>query len=343
MNNLVCKAASPDNKFELQAIVDLLKAVYGESFPLPGVYDPQFWHQHIGHRFTSILVYRGRQLVGHLAAQREGADGRMIQILYPLCHPDYREESEQILGAAWALLEKQCLRQQWHGIYFFSFAHTPEMVAFGERTLRVRRTALCPAYFPSSNLKNQGARKSGSRSPAASRTHQATERTDIIIGQRFFAPEQEKMHSIFVNEQHHDLVSKLYHSIGLPRDIKTSASREKLSSYPLPADRSAIETRYFSQSGIMHAYVEPSLLTSDSELATHFQRPHSISTFVFVKAYDPRALETAQWLENHGYEFSGILPHIHDRESLLFSHTTSESSFRAEDAETLLLSEFSLL
>jgi hypothetical protein len=230
------------------------------------------------------------------------------------------------------MFERQALRQNWHGIYFFAFAHVPEMVHFGERILKVRPVALCPAYFPASNL-----RVLGTRPQNTTRERLATERTDIIIGQRFFAPAQEKSRSIFVNDRHSSLVKKLYQAVKLPREIRTSVTREKFASYPLPADRSAIETRYFAKSGIMHAYVEPSLISSDSELSTHLVNTHAESTFIFVKAYDPRAPETAEWLERHGYEFSGILPYIHDRESLLFSHSKTESAFRAEDAESLLL------
>lgn len=332
MDTLYCKAASPDNKFEMQSIVELFEAVYGDTFPLSSVYNMQYWQQHIGKRFTSILVYQGRKLVGHLAAQPEGSDGKMVQILFPLCHPSLRDDCDQILETAWAMFEKQACRQQWQGIYYFAIAHAPEMVQFGERVLKVKSIAFCPAYFPALGVAQSRANNS-----------LLSERADIIVGQRFFTPEHEKQRSIYVGKDHVDLVSKLYRAINLPRDIKTAANRDKLSSYPLPADRSAIETRFYAKSGILHAYIEPSLLTSESELAKDFLRPHSDSTFIFVKAYDPRALEVAEWLEANEYEFSGILPFVHDRESLLFSHTNSESIFRAEDTESLLLSGFSTL
>lgn len=327
MTTFSYRAASPDNAFDIQAIIELFTAVYGETYPLPNVYDPLFWRQHIGTRFTSTLIYDGRKLVGHLAAQPEGIDGKMIQVLFPLCHPDVSRHLDAVLSLAWNVFEQQAKKQQWHGIYYFAFADVPEMVRFGEQILRVKSVAVCPAYFPAWK--------------SSPRDKNSRVRSDIIIGQRFFKPEHEKQRSIYISSEHSELVSRLYEALKLPREIRTSVRKEKLASYPLPADRTAIETRYFAKSGIMHVYIEPSLVVSESELAAHFINPHSESTFAFVKGYDPRALEVSSWLESHGFEFSGVLPFIHDRESLLFSHTSAENSVSQIDAETVLLAGFS--
>ncbi len=327
MSTFSYRAASPDNAFDIQSIIELFSAVYDDGYPLPNVYDPLFWRQHIGTRFTSILVYQGRKLVGHLAAQPEGKDGKMIQVLFPLCHPDAARDMDAILNLAWSVFEQQARKQNWHGVYYFAFADVPEMVRFGEQILRVKSVAVCPAYFPAWK--------------SAARGRNSRVRTDIIIGQRFFNPDREKQRSIYISDEHSELVTRLYSALKLPREIRTAVRKDKLATYPLPADRTAIETRYFAKSGIMHAYVEPSLVVNESELASHFTSPHSESTFAFVKAYDPRALEVAAWFEGNGFEFSGVLPFIHDRESLLFSHTSAENSASQIDAETVLMAGFS--
>jgi hypothetical protein len=323
-NQFSCRAASPDNSFDIQGIIQLFKAVYGETFPIRSVYDQQYWRQHIGARFTSILVFRGKRLVGHLAAQPEGSDGKMVQIMYPLCDPEALNHLDQISETAWNIFQTTAKRQAWQGIYFFALSHAPEMIRFAEVILGAKPIAICPAYFPPINIGGSSSKSS--------------ERANIIISQKIFNPESDKQRSIYVTKEHADLTRKLYHGLRLPRDIRSEAKKDKLASYPLPADRVAIESRYFAHSGIMHAYIEPSLLVNDSELSATLLSPHAESTFVFVKAYDPRALEVSKWLEASGYDFSGVLPFIHDRESLLFSKTSSESILELFDAESVLLS-----
>jgi hypothetical protein len=327
--NLTCRAASPDNDREIRDIIALFRAVHGDNYPFSGVYKSAYWKQHIGSRFVSIVLYQDEQLLGHIALQAEGADRRMIQVIFPLSAPDAVLSGDLINQRLWQQAEKLAQDQQWRGFYFSALTHIPELIPYGEQILKATPIALCPGYFAPSVTA-----KKNSTNIKLSSTQLST---DILISQRLFNPAAHKTQSIYISTERKELLEKLYQSLGLTREIRSKVSKEQLQSFPLAADRLAIETRLYPNAGVLHAYIEPSLLRSQQELRSLVDASHRANIFVFVKGYDPRALDSEEWLIENGFEFAGVLPFIHNRESLLFTKPRDNHSTHHMHAESVLM------
>ena len=335
--DFICKAASPDNDREVRDIIALFRAVHGDNYQFSGVYKQAYWRQHIGSRFISVVLYQDQQLVGHLAFQPEGRDKRMIQVLFPLCIRGSETQSELINQRLWQQVEKLAQLQQWRGFYFSALTHIPELVPYGENILKATPVALCPGYFAPTVTNKKGTNKKGTQARDESAKDLST---DILISQRLFNPASHKAQSIYISSERSELVGKLYRSLGLTRELRSEVSKEQLRSFPLTADRVGLETRLYPNAGVLHAYIEPSLLRSQQELRPLIDISSRANTFVFVKGYDPRALESEEWLTENGFEFAGVLPFIHDRESLLFTKPREDNSALHLHAESVLMHGF---
>jgi hypothetical protein len=331
-NNLTCKAASPDNDREVRDIIALFRDVHGDNYPFAGVYKAPYWRQHIGSRFVSIVLYQDDQLVGHLALQPEGSDRRMIQVLFPLCVRNSEDKKDAINQILWQQAEKLAQLQQWRGFYFSALTHIPALIPYGEHILKATPVALCPGYFAPAIL----SKKSNQNKKDAT----ASLSTDILISQRLFNHSSHKAQSVYISSERSELVEKLYRSLGLTRELRSEVSKEQLKSFPLTADRLAIETRLYPNAGVLHAYIEPSLLRSQQEMRSLLDISRRANTFVFVKGCDPRALESEEWLSENGFEFAGVLPFIHDRESLLCTTPRDDNSMKHLHAESVLMHGF---
>lgn len=307
------KAASPDNHRETEQLVALFRKVYGNTFPIASVYDVQFWRTHISSRFRSLLVVDDRGDVrAHLAVQPDPYDPAVVQIVFPLCDPGLAGMIDQVGRELWNTVEVQADRQQWKALSFPVFPHIEPMMRFAEQVAETLPVAFCTGYFPATKLRMRGTYLS--RSERRSSEHS---RHDLIIMFKMFGKTAHERRKVFVPAQYEPMVTSLYSSLGLERLLQTRVAPHATSHAALFADRPAIDTHYFSRTQVVHAFLEPALITDLSNIEARYAALATASILSFIPAEDSGALAVIGAHEAMGFEFSGVFPLFRGRDSVL--------------------------
>ena len=307
------KALNPDDDSEVSQVVELFRRSHGESFPLAPVYDRKFWKIHAGVRFTSLVAMHERQMVAHLAIRPDRDDPSHVQIYLPLCDLELISLSQQIHGEMLSIIERQGQRQGWRMLYSLVVEDMPQMHAFANQVLQGKEVAIWPQCLPP---------KPG---------HDDQMRRHVMVMQRML--QQNPQHTtgespdfLFVPEAHQAICEWLYNSLGLTRVFLTHSqahaggrlpSSHRLSA--LSADRRAVETRTYRQTGVTLSCVEPGLLNCFTRVFDKFRTHSTQRHFVSVNMRDDKAPGFCEALEERGYSFCGVLPMHRGKESIIYA------------------------
>ncbi len=308
MSSLTVSALNPDSQIDVSAVTTLFQETFGKNYSIPSVYDPKFWHSHLGSRFFGLGVRNGKSgLLGFLAVER--LSNGTVRFLYPAIHPDSNEEVSDAMSQR---LSSLAARQDWtHSQYFLSDAdskfNTMVMNALGGRLI-----AALPNYFANGSQLNLAY--------VGYRIWNKLEQSPIYFLPSSLTPTIEKLSSVS----------------GIHYKIETS---NKGQAYPLPADCQGFSMTNYGDGKPVLVYLEPSLLSSSKSALTDLSKIDTSRHFIFININDPKASDVISSLLDSGYDVGGIVPGSVGGDRLLMSRTTPESYTRepaTKEAQSLL-------
>lgn len=311
LNRIKIKALGPDNGVAIRGLIRLFSHVYGETFPVKGVYDPEFWAAQLGKRFVSIVAEDGGDIVAHLAVHQDGALGTDSFISLPVIDPAYRHSAADITHAAAETVRRLARRQGWRSISGFVYEDVRAMQAIPDAILRSKEVAILPGYLPARPVKARGERLSPRRLEA-----ERGLRRHALMTQRIFSPSAVQPLAIFVPERHREICRILYAPLGLDRALVSDPQTPCIT-----PSIDSIERSYHRGLGTHHIFVRPSGVAKHTALEPKGW-DGSKALFVYVDLGDPACPEFCASLEDQGYRFSGIVPLVRGRDSIVFFKET---------------------
>jgi hypothetical protein len=277
VDSLKIKACNPDNTVETSQLVGLFRDSYGDQFPFSSVYDKDYWSRQAGVRFLSVLAMRKFRVVGHLGARPESANPRVVQICFPACAAEIRDEAVECAKEAWSILHAVSSRKNWSAVYFSSFSDLELMQRIGTEALGVRSTAILPGYIP---IQNPRCNRSARRSRDGGRSH-------AVVAQRLLQnPAASPSTPLYIPERHAEISRELLTGIGMVAAAGRINIESSQNAAALPADAPALQSHFFKEWGSAYYVVRPTLLTSFQDSLFEVSRGGESHPFIFVDARD---------------------------------------------------------
>ena len=297
MNEIKIKALSPDNSAAIRGIVRLFNHVYGDSFPLPGVYDPEFWRAQMGRRFISLVAEDRRDIVAHLAIHTDHGSPSDTVISLPVIDPAYRQSSQDITRAAAETVRRLARTQHWRSCTGFVYEGVRAMETIPTTLLNSKEVALLPGYLPSEPI-----RARGERLPHRRLFHARGSRRHALVTQRIYSGDTASSDlPLFVPTHHREICRILYAPLGLKRCFAADGTQREV------ALNQPIELSYHRGLGAYHLFITPSLINGPLNLEPRTWDGHK-ALFVYMNLHDPACPSACGELENQGYRFCGIAP-----------------------------------
>jgi hypothetical protein len=318
VENISFKALNPDNDVEVTQLTQLFTRVCGPSFPLTPVYQARFWKTHAGVRFTSLLALHGKKVLAHLGIRPDRDDSSTVQIYLPVCDPEFIEQHAELHQQMLDIVKRQAERQGWRVLYCYVLDDLAQMHFFANEVLHASEVAVWPACLPSLEIESQDPRR---HVVVVQKVLQARpERTMLSLkGERDL---------LFVPEWHRPMCELVYASLGLKgafaSELECRADCEDeqrgATCSALPADRRAIETRTYRQTGITLSCVEPGLVPSQRRTVEQLLSLGAPYHYVALNLHHARTPSFCAELEEVGYNFCGLLPFLRGKDSIIYSN-----------------------
>ncbi len=304
MDKVSVRAINPDNKVEIDSLINFIKNSLPESYPIKSVFDDKYWQNHLGSRFFSLVAKNeAGEILAHIGICRD-ALANHIRIVYPVIKPNLKITSS-FKSAITSFLNNLKIRQGWDLYYYFLLNENLESARSLHELLGGEIIAVCPNYFQGGDNSTTG--------------------QTVSIVMNMLVEEVEtrgKEIPVYVPKNHLDIIQTIYKQIPLTRIIKSDA--KTISAVHLPAEALSVEIKSFSQTNVAHVSIEPSLVSNSKEMISQLRGINSGSHIIFLNIRDPLAPTVAATLENEGYLFTGALPLILNKECLVYSKPTGD-------------------
>ena len=344
---VIVRAADPDNEREIVRMSRLFERCFGNTFPIRAVYSPRFWQARIQTRLTSLLLFCGDELCGHLAVLREKEihtrdytardreatariDSSVVQVCLPAFLPDAPIPQAEIARALLETFSNMGVRQGWNAAY----KYLSPLVGGYEEYFTELGGFVVTALYP-------GCSKGAATPPATSRR---TKRTDGAAGPRpedqdsrgarivspvavavrvFPAAGDAEPASLFVPRRSSAFIKELLEPLGIDRRL-VSGSRRAAASVPHAAHdfddcRYGIVRRCHRHVGLCQLLVQPSKLPSFENFLRASRDARFAETVVHLDGADPATPAFADRLEDAGWLFCGVIPFAGGRDSLIYA------------------------
>lgn len=319
MTSWKLRAACPDNDVVISSLIRLFSDAYGTSFPVSGVYDPRFWRSNMGQRFTSVMAYKDRELVAHIAVYPDRYDRTLVHLCFPACDPSELEAIHEIKPEFEELLQRLGARQGWRRISFASFGDARPLQQVAESILGTSTVAVLPGYLEHPvfrSMRNRSRRPVDEfdfrdERPQAFREISDRPRSHLILSQKLIQPGVSP--EIFAPKRHRIWIEKVYRDLG----ETNLGARDASSTGVIAADARAIERQYFPTTQVAHLFVQPSLATARDVFARLERSGAHTRQFVFVSLWDSKCPALCEALEEQGLQVCGILPGYRGRDYIL--------------------------
>ncbi|MCO6431732.1 MAG: hypothetical protein J5J00_12815 [Deltaproteobacteria bacterium] len=324
------KALAPDNDRVLKSLVTLFEGAHGLSHPNKNVYALQYWRSHIGSRFTSLGAFVDGKMAAHIALLPDPHDQLVVQLIFPVVSPAYKQFEEEIIDALDSVIAKQAARRSWNSIFYFDYVGCPSEATFELPIMGSREVAIAPAYFPMidlSSVKEGNANGNGSRSC----------RLTIEVRQAILNKSNEERKILYVPERHASVVNFLYEPFALQREFRSvaeSSTTGTVISNPFFADCPAVYEDYFSPIETIHLYVQPSLITAAQKLQLLRKDGDAKARYIFLNMQDPACIALCQEIESQGFSFCGVMPCFFGQENIIY-FWAEDPSFDVEAVRSL--------
>jgi hypothetical protein len=326
-SNITYRIVNQDNQRQIECIVNLFKDAYGDNFPRKAVYDTRFWSQHIGRRFTSILIFLNDEAVGHIALQRDSANSRHMELALPAFQNNFMHAAEEISNFISDLCERTARRQDWEMLYCFIYRDCKSLHYIANASLELHETLICPEYLKSSLNDGVLQKAQNSNEQSASSQH-------VLIGLRYFQQTNQQPNNnkdsllkidksaintetiLYMPKRHRKICEYLYQPLGIRRVFshKSNSALEEA----LPAEGRAVEANYYARVGVLNTFLTPSLLASSNKKLQDLLKQDVRAHYIFVNMLDSKCPETCEILENNGFRFCGVFPLLRGKESIVY-------------------------
>ena len=249
----------------------------------------------------------------------------------PALEGDSEKEISGLAEALWKAVSHTAQRQGWESIYKYISTGDDRIQPILARAFGLADTAIYPGYRSS-------AIRSRRHGHPSSESVMVDISPPVVVAQRALSPNSGSETPVYVPEQHLEMVRCLYEPLGLKRTF--CASSEGVHEAPaIAADAQGVELRSFRHTGLCQLFVQPSLLSSFQRAAVEVDAARFNDCVVFVNLFDSRTPAFCEFLEENGFRFSGIVPLLQGRDSILYSRRRSglidEGSFSTAKAKTL--------
>ncbi len=290
-------AISSDDTVRISELISLFRAMHGDGYPTPMVYDPAFWRAQIEHRMTSVTAQIDGQIAAHIALRTDKYDPQSIEVSLPLCSPECVELVPEVSRRFSDLIKRQCKRNSWRVVYSYIDSGCALSAELNRTIFSGMESVLLPNYVLAGFDSDQG-------SSLVSRS--------MFASQIFPFPDQLGELDLFLPSNHRLIIEKLYEPFGLirnfiPRPVKSTpnSSYRPLHLTLLPH----IET--------LHLEIIPSLVGDIKPILDKVRGYQSFNQFLFVDLSDPFTPDLSEQLETFGFRFCGVLPRRKGRDSLV--------------------------
>jgi len=296
-------AINPDNKVEINQLVDLFKSTYSNSYPIKNVYDPVYWHNHIGSRFFSLVAKIDDQIVFHVGVCPDTDDPKRVRLVFPCCKPEI-EQNINLHEMFLTKLLKIAAKQSWSQWYYFLMDCHPQMSHSLFSILGGHVVSLLPDYFETNPILER------------SFGHVNLIQKNLILS-------KPQSSDIFLTVAHAKFATTFFSKLDLARHIQT----EPMSNLTIKAEGRSMQSLHYKDTNISHVMIEPSIVVSERSLIQQLSKILGRSHYVFLNILDPMAITVAEYLERAGYILTGFIPNILGRDSATYSKPTKEGSY----------------
>jgi len=315
--NITIRALCPDNEVKLKQLISLFHATYGDTFPIRGVYDLQFWKNQISGRFVSMAAEYEGEVIAHLAIYPDPECPGDVQLAFPVCHPRFLNCLPFFADKLKNLFKNLAIRQGWDTLYMFILNDEPTTMKFATDWLGFSVGCMLPAYLPASNLSVRCDRSSGQFS--------SENRTNVVVAFSDLTLKIKKKNKIFVPKKHIELCAILFSTLGLQRDY-IGEPTDFISSTRV--DRVADSCkRAFPNVATTNCFVSPSAAPNLDDMLLKIFEKEGENLFIFVDIEDPLAPALCERLESdYNFVFNGICPKLRNRDRVVYASTEATAS-----------------
>lgn len=312
LHELSIFAVNPDNRSQVESIIELVELMYSRSFPLHRAYDYSYWQSRIGNRFVSLVAEYKGQIIAHLAAYPDNDNSGNVQILFPFVHPAYSELTATVFALLVERVLGLALRQLWKSVYFFEGIAPAEINTVISEELGTVPVAVCPGYLCQDEIQatTNGFSRSSGEAPERSSC-------DIVVSQRILRHDRKKR-KIYLPLEHQEFCSTILKSLGV--DMLSPDEETNIESSRYTSEMQALSIHHYRSSNVSHIYVRPSLLKNAKALVESIRSSELTrrAAYVFVNGNDPLAPTVARELQHSAFCFCGILPNLYNQDSLVY-------------------------
>lgn len=285
------KALNADNALEVRALISLFdRASAAGVQPYPAVLSEEFWQTRVPQQLTSVVAIDRNVVQAHLSLTVEDSDAH---VLFAVVDPQL-ENGSDVLAKLWQHMRQSPRLANLRSLTITIPQASSAVEEFAKHTLGARLCCLLPEHTPAPS----------GRAATILGTCSQTQRLPDTLKMRIPA-------------RYRAFASSLLAEYGI------LASYLDISNAPraVSADARSVVTYTYREVQSQHLFVEPSLLSNwrDLDLDNNFKN------FIFVDARDVKCTEFCDMLESQGYVFSGILPFVFGRTSVVLSPPPSNS------------------
>jgi hypothetical protein len=307
---LIVKALNPDNQAEVSQICELYKAAYDHRFTISRVEEKDFWAARSSVRFNTVLVLEEHRVIAAVSFRRDTENARHVQLYMPAIHPASIDKQSLIVTLITDLIQRISVRQGWEFVYAYKFLQMPEQAQFADSLVNGFDTALWPSSLPL----NPAADSPCGLGP-------------VTIAGKFLGSES-NTYKFFSPAAHKNICELLYSNLGIRSEFISSANSQ-ISSNSIPADKRAFERRIHQNAAFSISFIEPSLLGSFNTLQQKLARnplanKEWFADYLAFNLEDSKTPQFAEACEDLGFRFTGVIPFLRNRHSLLYSKTSEQ-------------------
>jgi hypothetical protein len=320
--DIVIRALNPDNRREVEMLVELFVKNFGTSYPFQQVYDHEFWAaksddiENSDDGLISIVGVDEKRFVAHLALRPEKTYGR-VEMLLPAIHPSYRKQVFKMSRLFWRCILEQAKRQNWSLIYHYSLISHPVSQLVSAKCFHSDPVLFLPNYIPSNQYRMTG-------------MWRPNDQTSILVMYNVLQETAIEPVTLYPPVRHARMIEKIYQPLKLNRSFKILNENETSIlqfGKNISLHDSASSTFCIERFNLCHLMLTPSKLPSLEyafDRIKEYTQNSEKKLFIHIALDDILCPILSKALELKGYKFCGALP-LQDKHDYIvfgkFEHT----------------------
>lgn len=334
----------PENALEIEALIDLFIRHYGDSYPVPEVYDSEFWSSAggdvepesqadpLGSYLTSAIVKHAidDRILAHLAIRSQ--ERGKIELIFPAVDPDWRSELSSISDLLWNFVVITAGKRLGDLIFFFARSDRSASQLIATQNFQALEMALVPT----------GKGGFGADDPST-----------LLLMYKYLNSASQRS-ELFFPDGHAEFLNRLLKGT----DYSASESEGML------VGSSTVDTPSFSRAfwNVRHWCHDVFAVSMLAVMPRQFSNPIQALDYILwqeceqrrkgrrlgveIALDDPKCPELCRMLENAGFQINGIVPNVAGHDFVLYSRLSREEiqaytplTPRGEDLKAYLLTQ----